>query len=142
VFSLQHSPKQILTVTAVATALAATGVASAADAPVVSKQSWTAGAALADFPGTGISKGEWIGSRAVMVHRTVTLERRQSVRLTLRARPGQKLRALGGNEDAKLSVVALTDDYVGKRHVTVRVRVSPKAVNKGEVTERVYALSR
>jgi hypothetical protein len=142
VFSLQHSPRQLITVTAAATVLAATGVAGAADTPAVSQQSWTAGAALTDFPGTGIEKGEWIGSRAVQVHRTVTLEGRQSVRLTLRARPGQRIRALGASEHAKLSVVALTDDYVGKRAVTVRVRVSPKAVNGNEVRERVYALSR
>jgi hypothetical protein len=141
VFSLQHSPRQILTITAAATALAATGVAGAADAPVVTKQSWTAGAALVDFPGTGIQQGEWIGSKAVMVHRRVVIEGDQRARLTLRARKGQKIRALGADEDSRLSVVALDEDYTGKRSVTVRVRVRPGA-RDGEVSERVYALSR
>jgi hypothetical protein len=137
---LRHNLMQIVTIAAATTALGATGVATAADAPVVSKQSWIAGAALADFPGTGLKKGDWIGSKAVMVYRRVTLERGQSVRLTLRARKGQRIRALGAVQNRKLSVVALTDDYAGKRSVTVRARVR-RGVD-GEVSERIYALSR
>ena len=138
--TLLHSPGQLITVTAVAGALAATGVASAADAPVVSKQQFTAGYALADFPGTGIEQGEWLGSKAVMVHRDVTLERGQKVRLTLRARKGQKIRALGVTDDPKITVVAVNGDDVGTRSVTVRATVAPGA-GAGEVTQRIYALS-
>ena len=139
--TLLHSPAQLITVTAVAGALAATGVASAADAPVVSKQHFTAGYALADFPGTGFEQGEWLGSKAVMVHRDVTLERGQKVRLTLRARKGQKIRALGATADPKINVVAVDEDYAGKRSVTVRATVA-KGAGDGEVTQRIYALSR
>lgn len=142
--TLLHSPTQILTVTAVAGALAATGIASAAEAPVVSKQTWTAGYALADFPGTGYEQGEWLGSKAKMVSRKVTLEGGQKVRLTLRAEKGQRIRGLGVTEDQKLDVVAVDEDYAGKRSVTVRVRIArgARSARSGEVTERVMALSK
>ena len=139
--TLLHSPTQLITVTAVAGALAATGVASAADAPVVSKQHFTAGYALVDFPGTGFQKGDWLGSKAVMVHRDVTLERGQKVRLTLRARKGQRIRALGIAENHRISIKAVDPEYGGKRSVTVRATVAPRA-GDGEVTERIYALSK
>jgi hypothetical protein len=139
--TLLHSPTQLITVTAVAGALAAGGVASAADAPVVSKQTWTAGYALADFPGTGFEQGEWLGSKAKMVSREVTLEPGQKVRLTLRALNGQRIRGLGATKDQKLNIVAVNRDYAGKRSVTVRATVN-RRVADGEVTERVYALSR
>ena len=139
--TLLHSPAQILTVTAVAGALAATGIAGAAEAPEVSKQSWTAGHALVDFPGTGFQQGDWLGSKAKMVSREVTIEHGQKVRLTLRALKGQKIRALGASEDQQLVVTALDDHYAGKRSVTVRASVRPDAGDV-EVTERVYALSR
>jgi hypothetical protein len=139
--TLLHSPIQLITVTAVAGALAAGSVASAADAPVVSKQTWTAGYALADFPGTGFEQGEWLGSKAKMVSRQVTLERGQKARLTLRAEKGQRIRGLGATENQKLNVVAVDRDYAGKRSVTVRVTVNRNA-GDGEVTERVYALSK
>lgn len=136
-----HSPTQILTVTAVAGLLAATGIAGAADAPVVSKQTWTAGYALADFPGTGYEQGEWLGSKAKMVSRTVTLERGQKVRLTLRAEKGQRIRGLGVTEDQKLNVTAVNRDYAGKRSVTVRV-TAPRNAGDLEITEKVMALSK
>ena len=139
--TLLHSPTQLITVTAVAGALAATGIASAAEAPVVAKQTWTAGYALADFPGTGFEKGEWLGSKAKMVSREVTLEHGQKVRLTLRALKGQRIRGLGANDGRKLRVVALDRDYAGKRSVTVRATVAPDA-GDGEITERIYALSK
>ena len=139
--TLLHSPAQLITVTAVAGALAAAGIATAAEAPVVSKQSWTAGYALADFPGTGFEKGEWLGSKAKMVSRDVTLERGQKVRVTLRALKGQKIRALGFNEGQQLNVTALDREYAGKRSVTIRASVGKRA-GAGEITERVYALSR
>ena len=137
----RHSPKELITVTALAGALAAGGVAAAADSPVVSKQRWIAGTALADFPGTGFEQGEWLGSKAKMVYRDVTLERGQKVRVTLRALKGQKIRALGATEDPKIVITAVDDDYAGKRSVTVRATVA-RGAGDGEVTQRIYALSR
>ena len=139
--TLLHSPAQLITVTAVAGALAAAGVAGAAEAPVVSKQHWIAGHALVDFPGTGFEEGEWLGSKAKMVYRDVTLERGQKVRVTLRAREGQKIRALGATEDQKINIVALDRHYAGKRSVTVRATVA-RGAGDGEITERIYALSK
>lgn len=139
--TLLHSPAQLITVTAVAGALAATGVAAAADAPVVSKQHFTAGYALVDVPGTGVRQGDWLGSKAKMVYRDVTLERGQKVRVTLRAHKGQRIRGLGIADNHRISFKALDREYAGKRSVTVRATVAPHA-GDGEVTERIYALSK
>jgi len=133
---------RLLATTASAFALSAGAVAAAADAPVVSKQQFVAGAALGTVPGTGIQKGEWMGSRAVLVFREVTLEGRQSVRLTLRAPQGKRLRGLATAEGERLTFVALDRRYAGKRRVAVRVSLAGASRLAGEHTGRVYALAR
>jgi hypothetical protein len=132
--------KTLLTTTAI-TALATAGIAGAAEAPVVSAQSFTAGNAVVTVPGTGVKQGEWIGKRGVLVHRSVTLEGDQRVDVTLTARKGQKIRGLAHDEGTKISFQPVTRSYVGKQKVVVRARVAPTA-GDGEVTNRVYALSR
>jgi hypothetical protein len=67
--------------------LASAGTAAAADAPVVSSQkTLSAKTAPVTVPGTGIKKGQRLPSGARVVYRDVTLEGRQTVRLSLRAR--------------------------------------------------------
>ncbi len=135
------SASKILTAAVATTALAVSGgVATAADAPVVTKQNWTAGYALADFPGTGIQQGEWAGSKAKMLFRKVTLEQGQSVRTTFRAPQGLRIRGLGHFNGQRLSVVA-DGDYAGDRSVTVRISI-PSHVDDARVSERVYALAK
>ena len=129
--------RTLLTTTAIAT-LASAGLAGAADAPVVSAQHFVAGTAPVTVPGTGVRKGEWMGGRAVLVFRDVTIERGQTARLTLRARKGQRIRGLATAEGTKTSFVALTDDYAGKRKVVVRATGRTDDAR----TERIYALSR
>ncbi len=131
---------RIIATAATVTALAAAGVAGAAEAPVVSKQSFIAGHAPVTIPGTGIQKGEWMGGRAKLVFRDVTLEGDQQVKVTLRADNGRKIRALALRQGTPLSVQPINRNYAGKTSVTVRVRVAPGAV--GEVGGRIYALTR
>ncbi len=132
--------KTLLTTTTIA-ALATAGIAGAAEAPVVSKQSFTAGQAVVTVPGTGVKKGEWIGKRGVLVHRTVTLEGDQKVNVTLTARKGQTIRGLAAAQGTKISFQPVDRSYVGDRKVVVRAQVAPNA-GDGEVTSRIYALSR
>lgn len=135
------SASKILTAAVTTAALAASGgVATAADAPVVTKQQWVAGYALADFPGTGLDQGEWAGSKAKMLFRRITLEQGQSVRTTFRAPEGLRIRALGHVDGSQLSVVA-NGDYAGDRSVTVRVSI-PGHVDAEEVSERLYVLAK
>lgn len=135
-----NSTRSIATLTAIA-ALAGTGVATAADAPVVSKQADVAGAAPYTIPGTGIQQGEWMGGKALLAVRTVTLEAGQSARVTLRATGKRRIVALAAPEGQRLSIVALDDDYAGDRKVTVRVSV-PKNAGDGEHVGFVSALTR
>ncbi len=136
------SASRIITTTAAAFAIAATGVASAADAPVVSGQHFIAGAAPLTIPGTGIQQGEWMGSKARLLYRDVTLEGDQQVRVTLRAPKGRKIRGLAIQGGSRISFTALDRKYVGKRQVTVRAEVARIVAGDDEVTARVYALAR
>jgi hypothetical protein len=136
------SAPRIITATAAVAALAATGVAGAAEAPVVSQQEFIAGAAPLTIPGTGVEQGEWMGSKARLVYRDVTLEGRQQVRLTLRAPKGLKVRGLAVEDGSKIAFTATRRSYAGKRQVTVRARVAGRHVAAGETTARVYALAR
>ena len=131
---------QIITAAAVA-ALASTGIATAADAPEVSRQSWIAGAALVDIPGTGIQQGEWMGSKAKLVYRDVTLERGQRATFNLRAAKGLKVRAVAVPEGQQVSIKVLDRDYAGEQVVRVQATVAPGA-GDGEVTGRVYAYTK
>ena len=131
--------RSISTLTAM-TALAATGVAGAADAPVVSDQHFTAGAAPITIPGTGIEQGEWMGSKSVAVHRTVTLEAGQRARITLRASNGRKVRGVGLTPTRHIGSRVVGDGYVGKRQVTVELSARASAP-AGEHEVTVYALT-
>jgi hypothetical protein len=136
------SATRLITATAAVAALAATGVAGAAEAPAVSQQHFIAGAAPLTIPGTGIHKGDWMGSRARLLYRDVTLEGDQRARLTLRAPNGLKVRALAvhGGPGSRLGVVTETRRYPGKQQVTVRTWVAERGA--GEVTGRIYALAK
>ena len=129
-----------LTTAAVAVSLAAAGVAVAADAPVVSKQDTIKGTAPLTIPGTGVKKGDKLPAGARIVHRDVTLEGRQTVRITLTAPKGDTIRGVGIPEGSDVGGVALTKDYVGRRRVVIRAFLSPHA--DGEATGGIYALTR
>jgi uncharacterized protein YcgI (DUF1989 family) len=136
--SIQH---RIAAATAVA-ALAATGVAAAAEAPVVGEQG-TLGVTRAPvtFPGTGLQKGERLPSGARIVFRDVTVEGDQQATLRLRAAKGRTLRALAVREGDDLGIVVPQGrSYVGRRAVQLRAFAAPDA--EGEVASRVYALTR
>ena len=133
---------KLLSTALAATALAASGgVAVAADDPVVSQQSWTAGAALADFPAVGLEKGEWTGSKAKMLFRDVTVEEGQVARVTFRAPAGLRIRAIGHVKGQELSVRARDVHYRGDRSVTLRVKIAD-GVADDTVTGRVYVLAK
>jgi len=133
--------RKITAATAVA-ALAGTGVAAAAAAPVVGKQrTSTARTAPATIPGTGVQKGERLPSGARLVYRDVTLEGKQTARLTLRAPDGKRIRALVPKEGSDVGFVVTTKgDYGGRREVALRAYANPKAA--GEVSGRIYGLAR
>lgn len=133
---------RLIPTTAVVTALAAAGVAGAADAPVVSQQRSVTGAALVTVPGTGIRKGEWMGSKAVLVLRRITLEGDQRVRVTLRAPQGKRIRGLATAEGERIAFRALDRHYAGRRHATVQALLPGRHRDDGEVTGTIYALAR
>ena len=85
--------------------LAASGVAAAADAPVVSIQHTSkATTAPVTIPGTGIHKGDRLPSGARLVYREVTIEGDQTTTFNLRAPHGKRLRGLAtGANDASAS---------------------------------------
>jgi hypothetical protein len=133
--------RKLTAATAVA-ALAATGVAGAAEAPVVSAQKTFAGrTAPATIPGTGVKKGATLPRGARIVYRDVTLEGKQTVRLTIKAPAGKRLRGLVPKERSDVGFVVVDKgSYVGKTKVTVRAYANPSA--DGEVTGRIYGLAR
>jgi hypothetical protein len=136
--------RKLSTLTAI-TALAATGVAGAANAPVVSDQAFIAGDAPISVPGTSVQKGEWMGSKQRLVFRDVTLSGRQKARVTLRARKGETIRGIAVDLSQGIGVNVVghdaRDSYVGERQVVVRTF---RTVNgaAGERTARIYALVR
>jgi hypothetical protein len=135
------SPRTIAIATAVA-ALGSTGVATAADAPVVSAQkSSVAKTAPLTIAGTGIKKGARLPKGARIVYRDVTLEGTQKVLLTIKAPKGKTLRGLMPTEGSHVGfVVVKPARYSGKRSVQVRAFGDNKV--DGEVTGRIYALVR
>jgi hypothetical protein len=132
--------RKLLTTTTAIAVLGAAGVAGAAEAPVVSDQQWIAGTAPVTIPGTGVQKGEWMGSKAKLVYRDVTLEAGQSTRLTLRADGARRVRGLALSELGNVRFVVVDRRYAGRRKVTVRAWAAPRT--QGEVTTRIYALTR
>ena len=131
-----------ITAATAAIALAGTGVAAAADAPVVGAQhTSTARFAPTTIPGTGIQKGERLPSGARLVYRDVTLQGSQIAKLTLRAPAGKHIRALVPKEGSDVGFVVTTKgDYSGRRQVALRAYADSKAA--GEVTGRIYGLAR
>jgi hypothetical protein len=131
-----------LTAATAVIALAGSGVAAAADAPVVGSQhSSTAKTAPVTIPGTHIKKGDRLPNGARIVFRDVTLEGRQTARLTLRAPAGKTIRALAPKEGIDIGFVVTTKgNYAGRKSVALRAYTNPKA--GGEVTGRIYGLAR
>ena len=134
--------KRTISLAAAVTALAATGVAGAAEAPVVSQQEFIAGTAPFTIPGTGVQKGEWMGSKARLLYREVTVAGKQQARVTLRAPKGLKIRglALDNVRRSQIGFTAVTRDYAGKQQVVVRVYSNRRG--SAEATGRVYALAK
>ena len=135
------STPRLVSAAAAAAALGLTGVADAADAPVVGAQGTLPNVkAPVTFPGTGVHKGERLPSGARVVFRDVTLEDDQEARLTLRAPSGKTLRGVGVREAEHVGFANAGGSYVGKRTVKLRAYLDPRA--EGEQTGRVYALTR
>jgi hypothetical protein len=131
-----------LTAATITAILAGAGVATAADAPIVSKQhTSTAKRAPMTIPGSGLQRGDRLPSGARLVYRDVTLEDGQTARLNIRAPDGKRLRGLATKEgqDVGFAVVDRTG-YVGKTKVRVRAYANPNA--DGEVEGRIYGLVR
>ncbi len=123
-------------------AIAATGVAAAADAPTVSSQKTSASRyAPVLIPGTGIKKGEALPKGAKVVYRDVKITAGQEVTITLRAPEGKRVKALAERDTRHVGFGVLgRSPYYGRKSITVKVfaeRDMPR-----EVTERVYALAR
>jgi hypothetical protein len=131
-----------LTAATITAVLASAGVATAADAPIVSKQhTSTAKRAPMTIPGSGLQRGERLPSGARLVYRDVTLEGEQTARFNLKAPNGQRLRALAAKEGQDLGFAVVDrGNYAGKTKVRVRAYADPNA--DGEVEGRIYGLVR
>ena len=135
------SVRTLLTLGTSAAVLASAGVATAADAPVVSAQRSHTGTAPLTVPGTGVKAGAALPKGARLISRDVTLEGDQSARVILRAPVGKTLRGVGLPEGQKVSFQLVgRSSYVGRRQVMLRATVLRHA--DGEVKGRVYALAR
>lgn len=127
-----------ISTTAAVAALAVTGVAGAAEAPAVSKQHALFGTATVTVPGTGVQQGEWMGSKAHLVYRDVTLQGDQQARVILRAPAGKTLRGIAVAEGGEVAVqVVKPRRYVGRKQVVVRAEI---ARGDDEAAGRIYAL--
>ena len=133
--------KTLLTTGLAIGALAAAGAAGAADRPIVSEQHWVAGTAPVTIPGTGVHKGEWMGSKARLVYRDVTLEPGQKARVTLRATGERRIRGAAITGGDRVGARVDPARYVGRRQVTISL-VRSKAAKAGEDVVRVSALTR
>ena len=139
--------KSGLSVAAVPAALAvlagSSGVAAAASSPVVSKEVVsTRMTAPLTIPGTGVKQGARLPRGARLIFRSVTLEKGQRVSMVLRAPAHTTLRGLVPANGAAIAfTVQRPMHFVGRRAVTVRASVAPKA-GAGEHTARIWALVR
>lgn len=131
-----------LTAASTTALLAVSGVAAAADAPVVGAQKTaTARTAPATIPGTGVQKGERLPSGARIVYRDVTIEGNQIARFTIKAPAGKRLRGLAPREGSHVGfAVTSRGNYAGRTKVSLRAYKNPHA--GGEVTGRIYGLVR
>lgn len=130
-----------LAATAAVALLAASGVAAAADAPIVGAQkSSSAKTAPLTIPGTGVRKGERLPGGARLVYRDVTLEGKQTATFTIKAPAGKRLRGLVPTEGKVGFAVVDKGSYVG--HTKVKVRTFADRNASGEVSGRIYGLAR
>jgi hypothetical protein len=129
---------RVITATAAVATLATSGVATAARAPVVSKERTFTGT-KAPVAIAGVRKGARLPSGDRVVFRSVTLSKGQKVSVTLTAPSGKRLRGLAKSGKITFTVVS-PKAFTGKR--SVKVRVSPAAKATGRVTGRIYALVR
>lgn len=121
--------------------LAATGVAAAAEAPVVSIQHTSpARTAPVTIPGTGVHKGDRLPSGARLVYRNVALEGEQTVTFNIKAPSGKRLRGLVPKNDQLGFEVVSRPDYGGRTKVQIRAFADPHA--DGRVEGRIYGLVR
>ena len=134
-------PRKLTAATATAL-LAATGVAAAAEAPVVSKQHTSdAKRAPLTIPGTGVHKGDKLPRGARLVYRDVALTGEQTVKVTIKAPSGKRLRGLSPSHGSDVGFIVLDrGDYAGRTKVTIRAYANPEA--DGRVEGRIYGLAR
>jgi hypothetical protein len=131
-----------LTAATAAALVAATGAAAAAEAPAVSRQHTSdARTAPLTIPGTGVHRGDKLTGGARLVYRDVALTGKQTVKLTIKAPSGKRLRGLAPDEGADVGFIVLDKgDYAGRTKVTIRAYANPKA--GGRVEGRIYGLAR
>jgi hypothetical protein len=131
-----------ITAATITALLAGAGVATAADAPIVSKQhTSTAKRAPMTIPGSGVQRGERLPSGARLVYRDVTLENDQTATFNIKAPDGKRLRALATREGQDVGFMVVDRaNYAGKTKVQVRAYANPNA--DGEVEGRIYGLAR
>ena len=131
-----------LTAATAAALIASTAVASAADAPVVSKQhTSTAKRAPLTIPGSGLKRGDRLPGGARLVYRNVTLEGDQTATFNIKAIHGKRLRGLATKEGQDVGFMVVNRArYAGKTKVQVRAYANPSA--DGEVEGRIYGLVR
>jgi hypothetical protein len=127
---------RVITATAAVATLAASGVATAATAPVVSKQQ-TATETKAPVAIGSVKKGARLPAGDRIVFRTVTLSKGQKVSVTMTAPKGMTLRALA--HAGKITWKA-PKAFSGKRSVKLSVTTAKGA--SGKITGHVYALVR
>jgi hypothetical protein len=121
--------------------MAASGVAAAADAPVVSAQKTSpARTAPLTIPGTGVKKGAKLPSGARLIYREVTVQGTQKATFTLKAPDGKRIRGLVPSSSDVGFVVVDKGNYAGRKQVKVRAFANPQA--DGESTGRIYGLAR
>lgn len=122
-------------------AVAGSGVAAAADAPVVSPQKTSASRhSPVLIPGTGIKKGEVLPKGAKLIYRDVTVGPKQKVTFSLLAPQGKTIRALAERDmESGVGFTVLNKDVYGHRHVDIRM-YAHKLTH--DVTQRMYALVR
>jgi len=135
------TPRKITAATITAL-LASAGVATAADAPIVSKQhTSTAKRAPMTIPGSGLQRGDRLPSGARLVYRDVTLEDDQTATFNIKAPDGKRLRALATKEGQDVGFMVVDrGSYAGRTKVQVRAYANPNA--DGEVEGRIYGLAR
>jgi hypothetical protein len=127
---------------AAVTVLTTSGVAAAATSPVISKEVVSVRkVAPLTVPGTGVKKGARLPRGAVLVFRTVTLEKGQKARVTLAAPGALTLRGLVPSNSAVGFTVERPLPYVGHRSVMVRAYVKPDA-SAGKHAGRIWAVVR